>query len=744
MAVGYEMSLQDYLRVIFKRKWIILVSTFTIFVTSLVYTSKLIPRYVASGRVELNYQSTLATLLADALLYKGNELATAINFATSMPVMENAVRRLGLVGPDATKADVLVEASKLQAGASAIGDGQTNFITISFTHWDPKFCAEAVDAIAEGFSEEYRSRNTKDADQIKLFLEEQARMAEQQLLESENELAFLKQQKNYVELDQGVRINIEQAATIEADYTKIKMERQQIERELLEMKTELKNEEPSVRTQELIQNDPRLRENRKQLIDAEMELATKLKTLTPLHPEVKRVEDNLKRLRTQMEIIIGEITKDRRAELKTKLGILKEKEAAIQHAIPRLKFLTEDIPRQQMEQARIQRQISMQEKLFSFFRDKLEEKKYDELVSRDNAISVIEHAAIPLIPNYPNKKTNAMVGMAIGLILGFALAFVVEAMDTSIGTIEDVERTTGLQVLGVIPSIAVDEDEQALATQSIVTFDPDHVRTRDIKERLLELDTSVRQSQNGTGVFKPQLITYHDPKSPISEAYRTLRTNVQFKGAIGDMKTLTVTSSGPQEGKTTTLCNLAVAMAQSGLKVLAMGCNLRRPALHKLLGINKKPGVTDILIGARKWEEVVQKTGIENLHAFCSGPIPPNPSELLASDEMTELIRQVREAYDIVIFDCPPILPVTDAAVLSAKCDSVLLVYYAGKAAREALVRAKVQLENVGAKILGVVLNHIPAEGRLGYSYYYYHYHYYGKSSKEDGLPTRILKKRKT
>jgi len=694
--------------------------------------------------VELNYQSTLATVLADALLYKGNELATAINFATSMPVMENAVRRLGLVGPDATKADVLVEASKLQAGASASGDGQTNFITISFTHWDPKFCAEAVDAIAEGFSEEYRSRNTKDADQIKLFLEEQARMAEQQLLESENELAFLKQQKNYVELDQGVRINIEQAATIEADYTKIKMERQQIERELLEMKTELKNEEPSVRTQELIQNDPRLRENRKQLIDAEMELATKLKTLTPLHPEVKRVEDNLRRLRTQMEIIIGEITKDRRAELETKFGILKEKEAAIQHAIPRLKFLTEDIPRQQMEQARIQRQISMQEKLFSFFRDKLEEKKYDELVSRDNAISVIEHAAIPLIPNYPNKKTNAMVGMAIGLILGFALAFVVEAMDTSIGTIEDVERTTGLQVLGVIPSIAVDEDEQALATQSIVTFDPDHVRTRDIKERLLELDTSVRQSQNGTGVFKPQLITYHDPKSPISEAYRTLRTNVQFKGAIGDMKTLTVTSSGPQEGKTTTLCNLAVTMAQSGLKVLAMGCNLRRPALHKLLGINKKPGVTDILIGARKWEEVVQKTGIENLHAFCSGPIPPNPSELLASDEMTELIRQVREAYDIVIFDCPPILPVTDAAVLSAKCDSVLLVYYVGKAAREALVRAKVQLENVGAKILGVVLNHIPAEGRLGYSYYYYHYHYYGESSKEDGLPTRILKKRKT
>jgi capsular exopolysaccharide synthesis family protein len=335
-----------------------------------------------------------------------------------------------------------------------------------------------------------------------------------------------------------------------------------------------------------------------------------------------------------------------------------------------------------------------------------------------------------------------MVGLAIGILLGFALAFVVEAMDTSIGTIEDVERTTGLSVLGVIPSIAVDEEEAAVGEKSIVTFDPERVRTRDVKGRLMELDTAVRKEEEGSTLFKPQLITFHDPKSPISEAYRTLRTNVQFKGLLGSAKTLTVTSSGPHEGKTTTLCNLAVAMAQAGQKVLAVGCNLRRPALHKILGIRKKPGVTDILIGARSWQEVVQPTGIENLDAFCSGPIPPNPSELLGSPEMTELIRQLREAYDIVIFDCPPVLPVTDAAVLSSKVDSVLMVYYVGRAAREALLRAKVQLENVGARILGVVLNHIPAEGRLGYSYYYYHYHYYGESSRDE-KNARVLKRRK-
>ncbi len=744
MAIGYEMSLQDYLRVVFKRKWIILICAFTIFVTSIVYTSKLVPRYVASGRVELNYQSTLATLLADALLYKGNELATAINFATSMPVMERAAHILGMVGPQSTKAEVLAAASTLQAGASASGDGQTNFITVTFIHSDPSFCASAVDAITEAFSKEYRARNTRDADQIKLFLEEQMRMAEAKLIAAENELLLLKQRREYVELEPGVRYDIERAANMDAEFARVRAERQQAEIQMQRLAAEARDEQPSRESQELLQNDPRLREIRKRLLDAEIVLATRLRALTPMHPEVKQAEADVRRLRTELELSIAELLVDQRKGLEGRLEALRAREKELERAVPRLRIAREELPRQQMEQARIERLIAMQEKLYNFFRDKLEEKKYDDMVSRDNSINVVERAAIPQHPVYPNRTTNAMVGLAIGLILGFALAFVVEAMDTSIGTIEDVERTTGLSVLGVIPSISVDEEEAMMAEKAVVTFDPDRVRSRDIKERLLELDASARQPAPGAGLYKPQLITFYDPKSPISEAYRTLRTNVQFKGFLGNAKTLTVTSSGPQEGKTTTLCNLAVAMAQTGQKVLAVGCNLRRPALHKMFGIRKKPGVTDVLIGARTWQEVVQPTGIENLDAFCSGPIPPNPSELLSSPEMSEMIRQVREAYDIVIFDCPPVLPVTDAAVLSSKVDCVLMVYYVGRAAREALLRAKVQLENVGARILGVVLNHIPAEGRLGYSYYYYHYHYYGESSRDDRNEGRVLKKKKT
>lgn len=746
MAIGYEMSLQDYLRVISKRRWIIAICAFTIFITSVVYTSKLTPRYVATGQVELNTQSTLASLLADALLYKGNELATAIQFASSMPVMERAARDLGQIGPSATKSQAANAAFKLQAGLQVNGDGQTNFINLSFTHNDPKFCAAAVDAIASAFSREYRARNTRDVDQIKTFLEEQMHTAENKLMDAENQMMALKTQNGGVELSPGVRVNVERAAELDAEYERVRSEKLQVNRQLALLDEEQQTATPSRASNDLLKNSVRVREIKKELFDAEVDLATRLKTLTPRHPEVRAAQETIRKLRTDLELAIGELFSERRSALEAQSATLAVRESALARALPQLRSALENMPRQQIEQARVQRQITMNEKLFNFFRDKLEEKKYDELVNRENAITVISRASVPQDPVYPKRSTNAMIGVAMGLLLGVALAFVVEAMDTSIGTIEDVERTTGLFVLGVIPSISVDEDIPMQAQTPIVSLDPDRIRTRDMRERLNELDGAEGAAAGSTKVpFLPQLITYYDPKSPISEAYRTLRTNVQFKGLLGNAKTVVVTSSGPQEGKTTTLCNLAVAMAQSGQKVLAIGCNLRRPALHKMLGIKKKPGVTDVLIGARSWQEVVQETGIENLHAFCSGPIPPNPSELLGSPEMTEMIRQVREVYDVVLMDCPPVLPVTDAAVLSSKTDVVLLVYYVGRAAREALLRAKVQLENVGAKILGVVLNQVPAEGRLGYSYYYYHYHYYGETAREDKLQQRkVLKKKRS
>lgn len=226
---------------------------------------------------------------------------------------------------------------------------------------------------------------------------------------------------------------------------------------------------------------------------------------------------------------------------------------------------------------------------------------------------------------------------------------------------------------------------------------------------------------------KYRLIVHTDPKSPISEAYRTLRTNIQFSSLDNPIKTMVVTSAGPGEGKTTSVMNLAVTMAQFGSKVLLIDGDLRKPALHKIFAISNELGLTNVLVGEQDYKEGVSPTHVERLEILPAGVIPPNPSELLASNKMKQLLNKVREDYDFVIIDTPPAAVVTDASVLSAVADGTVLVCESGQVPIEGAKRAKELLENVNANIIGVILNKIPTDQK-GYSQYYY-YHYYREDS---------------
>ena len=214
------------------------------------------------------------------------------------------------------------------------------------------------------------------------------------------------------------------------------------------------------------------------------------------------------------------------------------------------------------------------------------------------------------------------------------------------------------------------------------------------------------------------LITHHDPKSPVAEAFRTLRTNLQFSALDRELRTLLVTSAGPGEGKSTVITNLAVAVAQSGKSVILVDADLRKPVIHKRFGLGNDVGLTNILVHGPA-ESVLQDVGIANLQVVTSGPIPPNPAEMLDSGMMEKTRDFLKEKADIVLFDCPPVVAVTDAALLSRKMDGVLLVVQLGSVEREAARRAKTLLENVQAPLLGLVINNIPAAG--GYYYYYYY-----------------------
>lgn len=223
------------------------------------------------------------------------------------------------------------------------------------------------------------------------------------------------------------------------------------------------------------------------------------------------------------------------------------------------------------------------------------------------------------------------------------------------------------------------------------------------------------------------LITEKDPKSIASEAYRTLRTNIQYSSFDKEIKTILVTSTGPGEGKSTTCGNLALTMAQADKRVLVIDCDLRKPTIHKKFTISNEKGVSNFLIGQTALEEVIHKYS-DNLYLLPSGTIPPNPAEMLSSKKLKEFLENVKEEFDCIIIDSPPVMAVTDAQILSTIVDGVLLVAASGQTEKEGIVKAKEQISKVNGRLLGVVLTKMPMKKGKGYGNYYY---YYGGDDKK-------------
>lgn len=222
-------------------------------------------------------------------------------------------------------------------------------------------------------------------------------------------------------------------------------------------------------------------------------------------------------------------------------------------------------------------------------------------------------------------------------------------------------------------------------------------------------------------------ITHYDSRSPVSEAYRAIRTNLQFAGAGKQLKTLVFTSAIPGEGKSTTVANLAIAMGQDDKKILLIDCDMRKPVVHRRFGLLNR-GLSNCFAEDLPLKEVIQADVFPNLDVVTSGPVPPNPAELLGSKKMKDLLQEAAEAYDYVFLDMPPVLAVTDAVLMSSQVDGTVLVIGSGDISPDEGKQAKELLEKVHANILGVILNKVPQHHKSGYYYYYYYYYYYDEN----------------
>jgi tyrosine-protein kinase Etk/Wzc len=386
---------------------------------------------------------------------------------------------------------------------------------------------------------------------------------------------------------------------------------------------------------------------------------------------------------------------------------------------------------EELEYARLAREVDVNKKLYAMLKEKLEETRITEAEKAPD-VSMVNPALMPGSPISGNKLMGLMAGMMLGLVLGLSFAFLFETLDTSIGTIEDVENVVKLPVLGVVPSIDVEERFKNR---------PPNIFDR-VKDRIMPQKAKTDEEQGAI-----RMIAHYKPQSPIAEAFRNIHTNLKLGPA---KKTILFTSSGPREGKSGVICNLAIVMAQTGLKVVLLSCDLRRPVLAKTFGIPREPGIneyitgavkledtiyniTDVLVGKMTFEDIVKTPGLENISIIPTGHLPFNPVDILDSKELKNLIDKLKSQFDVVLIDSPPVLPVTDASILAPKVDTVVIVYEMGRMSREALLRTKVQLQSVGAKISGIILNNTNphTEAITTYPYYYREkYKYYDKEEE--------------
>jgi len=379
-------------------------------------------------------------------------------------------------------------------------------------------------------------------------------------------------------------------------------------------------------------------------------------------------------------ISLSEQLSKKRAELAEKQGQAEGLSMMLDSINAELDSLQAEMAEKTMEQDRLQREVERLRETSATLTQKETETQIAKSIDLgDTSVMVISEASIPGSPVKPNTMMNIAIAMLLGLMLFTLLAFLLEYLDNTLKTPEDIDREMALPTLGVIPRM--DKKNQ---TEGI-----------------------------------ERLITSSNPKSPIAEAYRTLRTNIGFASVDKQYRTILVSSANPQDGKSTTAANLGVAMAQAGKRVILVDCDLRKPLMHKIFQQENSCGFSNLIMQGLPVSDVA-KTFMENLDLITSGPIPPNPSEMLSSAKTRSLWSELSKIYDYVLIDSPPVLAVADASILASQAEGVLMVVRSGSTRNDFARRAKEQLLTANADIIGTVISGMKQDTQ-DYQYYYYY-----------------------
>ncbi|MDW8108302.1 MAG: polysaccharide biosynthesis tyrosine autokinase [Candidatus Kryptonium sp.] len=599
-----------------------------------------------------------------------------------------------------------------------------DIIKITARSKNPKEAALIANTFADAYYERNLLMSRNESRSVRKFLEEQLADKKKILDQAESQLETYMKSAGVVALDEESRKLIEQLSDLESKRGEAIVEISTAQKKLNAYLEQIKQIEPEfvkVATEAL---DPyikylqeeiaKLEVTRDQIVAQNPKVGSK----EVLDKSLREIDEQLASLRKKLQEKISEFLKTGFAssgtpgtqtydptgfvkELKQKillteieLTAYEAKKKELDKLIAQLNQKFETIPSKLIDYARLERARMSSEKLYLLIEEKYQEAMIAEQ-SQFGYVQIIDYATPEPKPVSPKVHLNLILSVIIGLGLGVGIVFIREFFDRSVKTPEQLEKK-GFTVLSAIPIIEIET----------------------------KLDGKQLKKDEGRNIAA-HLITHLSPKSPVAEAYRVLRTGIQFAKLDRKIKSIVVASSAPKEGKSTTASNLAITMAKADLKTVLLDTDLRRPVLHRVFSVKREPGLTDYLFGRAEIDTIFKQTDVDNLYLVPCGVVPPNPSELLGSEKMKEFIEYLKLNYDFIIFDTPPLVAVTDALILANQVDGVLLVASAGKTEIDVVDKAREMIHRVGGNVIGVLLNNFDASATYGTYYRYYRYYRY-------------------
>lgn len=588
----------------------------------------------------------------------------------------------------------------LQGGLTVKQLNETRIIEIRYRHLDPEVATKIINSIADTFVLNNLERKTETSSSAGYFL--QKRIAELQSEIRTGEEQLINYAKNH------------QILSLDASQNTVVDRLSGLNRQLLEAENDRKLAEAAYRAALAPGAASALAEggSSKQMLDNESKLTELRQKRAQLLVEYTEKYPEVKELDLQIAILEKQI-KDTKSRATT--VVTTNLETQYRQALAREQALRADFNRQRGETLTqneaavnyriIQQEIETNKTLLDGLLQRAKENDV-VLAGTPNNIHVLDYAPKPKAPIGPKRMQGVMLAALLSLVLGIAFARYLDYLDDSVSSVDDVEKTLHLPALAVIPAIG-----------------------KTAKRRFIPAIGALQKRNGDNG--RELLLVDTDGRSPLAEAYRQLRTSVLLSSAGGAPKTLLVTSSQPAEGKTTTAVNTATILAQTGANVLILDADMRRPRLHSIFGLENRVGLSTILANKMSEAEMlalVHQHEESGLYVLTSGAIPPNPAELLGSEQMYRLVAALEGTFTHIIIDSPPVASFTDGVLLSSMADGVLLVVHGGRASRAVVRRSRQLLQDVGAKIFGVVLNNVNLRSQDYYYYQHYNEHYYSKS----------------